>query len=233
MQELAALLRSETQTIHQQVESGVFMTTLLKGQLERSAYVLFLRNLVPIYDELEQGLERHADAPGISPILIRPLFRSPALHRDLELLHGASWRNDLLPVTACLEYVSHLRSLQNTAPARLAAHAYVRYLGDLSGGQMLGKIVARGLKLVDSFPDIVGSGVDFYHFGQADEVVGLAQRFRTGLDEIGKTGTRELLDEAVTAFELHIRLFHELAARCGLLPAENSYAPIKCPGTLG
>ena len=233
MQELAALLRKETHTIHQQVESGVFMTALLKGQLERSAYVLLLRNLEPIYDELEQGLMRHADAPEISPILIRPLFRRPSLHRDLDFLHGASWRSDLLPVTACLNYVNHLRLIQDTAPERLAAHAYVRYLGDLSGGQMLRKIVAHSLKLLDLRSDVAGSGVDFYDFGQAHEVVGLVQRFRAGLDVIGKAGTSELLDEAVTAFELHLGLFHDLALSCGLLPAENSYAPIKRSGTLG
>lgn len=214
MQELAGLLRKETHNIHRRVESGAFMTAMLKGQLEKSAYVLFLRNLEPIYAQLEQCLKRHADAPGISPILMQPLYRLPSIHRDLEFLHGASWRTDVAQLAACSTYIDRLAAIQVSAPGRLVAHAYVRYLGDLSGGQMLKKIVSQSLKLADQ-----SNGVNFYNFGQPQEVIRLVQSFRAGLDLIGESGetTRsDLVDEALIAFELHIGLFHDLALRCGL-----------------
>jgi heme oxygenase (biliverdin-producing, ferredoxin) len=241
MQELAALLRKETHALHRQVESGAFMTALLQGQLEKSAYVMFLRNLEPIYAQLEQCLKRHADAPGISPILMRPLFRLPSLHRDLEFLHGAFWRTDVVQLAACSTYVDRLCAIQVTAPERLVAHAYVRYLGDLSGGQMLQKIVSQSLKLTDQ-----NNGVNFYNFGQPHEVMKLIQSFRTDLNSIGESGeTRrnDLVDEALIAFELHVSLFNDLALRCGLSnapsqglsgnPTESSNPSVQRSGALG
>ena len=220
MHDLAALLRKETHTIHRRVESGVFMTALLKGEIEKSAYVLFLRNLEPIYEALERGLVFHADAPGISPIIVQSLFRLPSLHRDLAFLHGADWRIEVPQLDACSAYVDHLNAIQSTVPARLGAHAYVRYLGDLSGGQMLRKIVSQSLNLGDQ-----NEGVNFYNFGEPPEVVRLVQRFRAGLNLIGEPANTELADEAVTAFELHIGLFDDLALISGLTFAESLSSP--------
>ncbi len=241
MQEFASLLRKETHTLHRQVESGTFMTALLKGQLDKSSYVLFLRNLEPIYAQLEQCLNQHANAPGISPILMRPLFRLPSLHRDLEFLHGACWRTDVEQLAACSTYVDRLCAIRVFAPDRLTAHAYVRYLGDLSGGQMLQKIVSQSLKLTDH-----NNGVNFYNFGQPDEVMELVQSFRTGLNLIGESGeTRrnDLVDEALIAFSLHVSLFNDLALCCGLSntllqalsgdPTEGSNPSVQSSGALG
>lgn len=216
MDDLAALLRKETHIIHKRVERGVFMTALLKGEIEKSAYVLFLRNLEPIYEALERSILFHADAPDISPIIIRSLFRLPSIHRDLAFLHGADWRIEVPQLDACWAYVDHLNAIQRTAPARLAAHAYVRYLGDLSGGQMLRKIVSQSLNLENQ-----NEGVNFYEFGEPPEVARLAQRFRAGLNLIGEPASTELAGEAVTAFELHIGLFDDLALISGLSFAES------------
>jgi heme oxygenase (biliverdin-producing, ferredoxin) len=219
MQELASRLRKETYNAHRSVERSPFMSALLLGQLERSAYVLFLRNLEPIYEALELGLMRHANKPFISLILKQPLLRLSSLHRDLEFFQGSSWRCDLPIVGACSAYVNHLCTLQDKMPQLLIAHAYVRYLGDLSGGQMLQKIVVRSLQLPDT-----DKGIDFYNFGDPYQVAALLSEFRTGLnliEEVG-TGTGEKIDlvsEARFAFELHIQLFDDLAHICGILPA--------------
>lgn len=216
--ELAALLRAETQASHRKVESSVFMAALMGGRLEKPAYTLLLRNLEPIYFELEAGLLRHAAHAGIRPLFHTSLRRLKALHRDLEILHGQSWREELQLVAACSVYVARLQYLQNFAPELLVAHAYVRYLGDLSGGQQLAGIVVRSLGL----PVHEGGnfGVDFYNFGQPDEVLQLSKAFRTGLDTLACDG---IPAEAKLAFELHGDLFEELARRCGLVaPAVNA-----------
>ena len=43
-------------------------------------------------------------------------------------------------------------------PSRLLAHAYVRYLGDLSGGQFIRRRISKAYGLDD------GAGVSFYEF---------------------------------------------------------------------
>ena len=61
------------------------------------------------------------------------------------------------------EYTSRLRALASARdPAPLLAHAYVRYLGDLSGGQVIRRRVARAYGLEDDG----GAGVSFYEFAK-------------------------------------------------------------------
>lgn len=212
--ELAARLRAETHALHKQVESSTFMAELLGGRLTRSAYALMLRNLEPIYFELEAGFLRHAAHPGVRPLFQAPLFRLRALHQDLETLHGDSWRDEVKLLDGSIAYVARLRHLTEFQPELLAAHAYVRYLGDLSGGQMLSGIVARSLGL--SANDGPNWGTDFYNFGDADTVLGLAQAFRSGLAMLTADG---IAAEARLAFEMHFQLFEDLSNCCGLRSA--------------
>lgn len=218
--ELAARLRAETHALHRQVECSIFVAELLGGRLDKAAYSLMLRNLEPIYFELEAGLLRHAASAHIRPVFHPPLFRLQALHRDLERLHGESWGDELELVNGCAAYVARLRHLIEFEPELLAAHAYVRYLGDLSGGQMLGQIVARSLGLRGN--EGGNRGTDFYDFGGTDEVLRLSQVFRSGLAALTAEG---IVEEARLAFEMHSRLFEDLAKCCGL-----PTAPVTAPG---
>ena len=218
--ELAARLKAETHTLHRQVERSTFMAELLGGRLGKAAYVLMLRNLEPIYFELEAGLLRHAANAQVRPVFHPPLFRLQALHRDLGRLHGEFWGDELELVNGCTAYVARLRHLIEFEPELLAAHAYVRYLGDLSGGQMVANIVARSLGLRGN--EGGNWGTDFYDFGGTDEVLRLSQAFRSGLAVLTAEG---IVAEAKLAFEMHGRLFVDLARCCGL-----TTAPITAPG---
>ena len=190
------------------------MAAFLGGKLTQRGYTLLLRNLEPIYRELEAALGCHATHPGIEPLIHPRMFRLPALHRDLETLHGSCWRDELEFLDSSTAYATRLRHLADFQPELLAAHAYVRYLGDLSGGQMLAGIVARSLTL----PNLDGTytGTDFYDFGGTDEVSKLTAAFRSGLDTLPADG---IVAEARLAFELHGQLFDDLANCCGLRAA--------------
>lgn len=189
------------------------MAALLGGRLDTPSYCLLLVNLEPIYRKLEAGLMRNAHHCGITPILFPSLFRSRALQTDLESLSGSSWRDRCRILPASVDYVSHLNVIEEQQPELLAAHAYVRYLGDLSGGQMLKKIVAGSLQLQAGH-----GGTDFYDFGEPAEVARLSQAFRAGLNAL-KSGEC-VVAEALIAFEMHARLFDELAKACGLAPKD-------------
>jgi heme oxygenase (biliverdin-producing, ferredoxin) len=208
---LAAHLRAETRTLHTWVERSAFVSALLAGRLDRYSYALMLRNLEPIYFELEAALVRHATHAAVRPWFAPPLFRVQALHRDLEKLQGELWRDELELLRGCAAYVVRLRYLKEFEPELLVAHAYVRYLGDLSGGQRLAGIVLRSL----DFPvrESTNCGVDFYDFGPPDQVLKLSRDFRIALDTLTGDGVPA---EAKLAFEMHGQLFEELASRCGL-----------------
>ncbi len=203
---LASLLRSATWTLHARAERSGIMPALLRGELERPVYCRLLRNLHALYEALEAALARHADDPLLAPIRDPRLARTAALAADLETLHGPEWPRDLRMADAGLAYVHRLRSIADRDPPLLAAHAYVRYLGDLSGGQLLLDIVRRSMRLSGD------QGVAFYRF-DAGDAPALARRFRIGLDAIPADAATvaRIVGEAQDAFELHVRLFDDLA----------------------
>ena len=88
---LSTLLREDTCAQHARAERSGFIADLLRGRGQHTGYVLLLRNLLPAYRALEQGLERHGASPVFAGLAWPALFRSPALERDLDLLAGPDW----------------------------------------------------------------------------------------------------------------------------------------------
>ena len=103
-------------------------------------------------------------------------------------------------------YVARLDHLSRTRPPLLAAHAYVRYMGDLSGGQILREVVRRGLRLTD------GAGTAFYTFAGDADAEAIKRAFRAALDALPVDDdlAQDIVAEARDSFALHIRLFEEL-----------------------
>lgn len=221
MSSLAARLKAETADMHRQAERGRFMAALLRGEVDRAGYCTYLRSLHVLYGALEPALVRHGAHPLIQPVLDPALARGDALAADLCTLHGESWADELAPQPAALRYAERLERVSGANPGRLLAHAYVRYLGDLSGGQVLRRIVAQAMGL----PGEAGApGTRFYWFGDAARTRELTLAFRSGLEAIDPDATQadEIVDEALGAFGLHQCLFEELSGVCGL--AERPHA---------
>jgi heme oxygenase (biliverdin-producing, ferredoxin) len=143
---------------------------------------------------------------------VAPLARAAALRTDLEALAGAHWPQRIAPAAAAVEYAARVQTLAAQNPALLAAHVYVRYLGDLHGGQLLAKIVARTLALHD------GSGLSFYQLGDAVAVRAHVLALREGLDRCASSAAEagRIVDEARDAFQRHIRLFEQLHPHAGM-----------------
>ncbi len=216
-QSLAERLKSETRALHVGVERSAFMGRLLRGSLARPAYCALLRNLHSIYAALEPAMERHLANPVIAPLVLPGLWRALPLEHDLAALHGPDWRAAFPVAAATRAYVERLHELERTRPALLAAHAYVRYLGDLSGGQVLRGIVSRSIAGADA------GAVAFYDFGDDERTLGLKRSFRSGIESIAvdEGGVSALVDEAAAAFVRHGQLFEEL---------ETAHPGVRGPG---
>ena len=227
---LPTRLRDETRELHTAAERSRFMNTLLRGSMLRPAYCALLRNLHAIYAVLEPALTRHATDPVLAPVLtaaVRPaLWRSATLVADLQQLHGAGWAEAIALQATTERYLQRLHGLSATRPELLLAHAYVRYLGDLSGGQVLSRIVAGSL--AGWTPSMATAAVAFYDFGDAAQTLALTQAFRAGLNavRVDASTADALVAEARLAFELHSALFDDLALACGLVNAEPAQAAL-------
>ena len=202
---LANRLRITTQGMHRTAEQSGLMQRLLRGQVNAAEYAWMLRNLHALYTSLETALDRHASNPEIAPVRISVLYRTAALADDHRQFQGPNWQS--LPLTTAIRnYVARLEEISLTAPALLVAHAYVRYLGDLSGGQLLGKLIRRSFELP------AHAGTAFYDFGDSCQADLLKEQFRNALN--GLPVTTDVADaivrEASAAFERHVALFAEL-----------------------
>ena len=205
---LAERLRLETRELHAEAERSGVMVDLLRGRLARPAYCALLRNLHAIYAALETALRAHRDDPLIGAVQSPELLREAALASDLDLLYGAAWREEIALAPATTAYAERLRELAASGSCALVAHAYVRYLGDLHGGQLLKRRIAAQMG-VDG-----DAGTRFYEFGGDSNILALRQEFRAALAGLQPSAAdgELIVAEARWAFEQHKRLFDELRA---------------------
>ena len=199
---LALALREGTHQAHHDAERGTFVRDLIRGELSRARYLDYLRGLRAIYAALEHALQRHADHPLLGPFLRPELLRGPAIARDLHHLGAA---DHPAPAAACT-YASHLHHLADHAPHLLIAHVYTRYLGDLSGGQLLRRGAARLL-------GTTAPGLEFYDFPAIPDLDAYKRALRLALDACPLTPEQrdEIVHEARRAFADTAALFTALA----------------------
>jgi heme oxygenase len=198
---LAHGLRRATEALHLEAERSGYIRDILRKRASRQGYGLFLRNLQPAYGALERGLQRQADHPALLGFDWPPLLRLQALERDLEALAAGPWRQAFVLLPAAEAYAARIEQVQAEAPQRLLGHAYVRYVGDLSGGQIVKAILARA-------PGLAADMLRFYDFPDIDDAEAFKRRFRAALDRVGEAAHdgAAIIDEALIAFRLNIEV---------------------------
>ena len=180
---------------------------LLQGTATQRGYALFLANQWPIYDALERGLTAHRDTPGIGELADVSVYRAAPLESDLRAIAGSTWRTELPSLPAADRYARRIVSCAADAGELLIAHAYVRYLGDLSGGRILKSVLRRTLQLNDE-------SLRFYDFPGTADIDALRLRYRAAIDRAGNSlvDAEAVSNEAAIAFELSIELSQAVAA---------------------
>lgn len=201
MSDLAARLRAETQALHTEAERSGYVQKILKKQASQKGYALFLRNLQPAYQALERNLSSHIEHPILGLFGWPELFRREAIDGDLTALAGRSWLDTLPTLPAGAAYAARIDDVAATAPVRLIGHAYVRYIGDLSGGQIV-------KALLTTSPGLTADMLTFYDFPGIADAGAYKHEFRLALDRAGVLSGEEeaIVDEALTAFRLNIDL---------------------------
>lgn len=203
---LALKLKEGTSGNHDAAEQAGFIRCFAKGVLERNTYVRHLEDFYFIYMAMEEALEKNAQDPVISKIYFPDIFRKTTLEKDLEFFHGKDWKSKITLSESGKKYVGHIKSISETKPYLLVAHSYVRYLGDLSGGQILKKIAGKALGLAGI------EGVEFYEFPKLENVNEFKKQYRTTLDSLPLNDLQEeeILQEARLVFDLNQAVFKEL-----------------------
>ena len=226
---LAERLKKGTEDAHAEAENVSFVRLLLAGKAPLESYVCLVAALRRIYAALEAA----ADACRGSCAAVEAvsdggradaLRRAPALERDLAyyrakdpaLVARAEAFAAHSPATEA--YVAHLARFEAKPPEdqeSLVSHLYTRYLGDLSGGQILRRAVVRAYDLAPEEGTTLDAseGVTFYDFakiGSATKLRRFKDAYRNALDALDVESPNAVVDEAVSAFRRNTALLKEL-----------------------
>lgn len=203
---LSALLRTRTTSDHRAAEGSGFPTALVRGEVPLEAYVDMLAQHRYAYEVLERVRALHLADPDVGPFLDARLLRSASLDADLQDLAGADWRAAHPPSPATLDYCERLEATAADPVAHLAHH-YTRYLGDLSGGQFIGKVAARTYGLHD------GHGGRFATFEEIEDAAAYRDAYRDRLDALRWTADQQeaLLAAVHQAYACNEAVFDDLA----------------------
>lgn len=200
-------LRERSRTAHSGSEHAGFMDDLMRGNGTREDYVALVAQHWFIYEALEGAEARMKESPIAAPFLSDKLTRLPALEADLEFLIGSDWRSQITPLPTTVRYVDRIREVGATWPGGFVAHHYTRYLGDLSGGLFIGKLMARQFGFDTN-------GIGFYIFAEIGDPASFKDVYRTQLDAAGwdDEERERVIDEVLAAYQFNTDLFIDLAA---------------------
>ena len=202
----AKRLRAGTAQAHRFAESTNFVKGLLKGMMSFASFANMQAGMYLVYEALETELERHKDHPLVGSVYFPELSRMASLEQDLEFLYGEDWKSKIRSTPARQEYVERIHWLGDNDPGLLVAHSYTRYLGDLSGGQVISKIARRSLGLENR------DGLRFFDFDEIDDSKTFKNEYRNRLNQLALSDDLavEVIEEAKQVFALNQRLFEEL-----------------------
>lgn len=200
---LSAAMREGSMAEHRAAEDSAFMSELLAGRVNEQGYADYLLRLRTVYAAMEETVRANADDPVVAAVADPALERLAAIDADLDhWLPGGPRTVDSPAAAAYRERVLAAGAWSGL----LAAHHYTRYLGDLSGGQAIGRILDRTFELD-------GRGIAFYDFPEIEKPKLYKDGYRARLDGLGlgDDDVARVVDEVKVAFRLNQAVFAELA----------------------
>ena len=205
---LAGQLREGTKKSHTMAENTGFVACFLKGVVEKTSYRKLISDLYFVYKAMEEEIDRlvQEDHPVIKYIGFKELFRRQTLEKDLEFYYGNNWLDQIKISESAQSYVNRIRLVANESPELLVGHHYTRYIGDLSGGQILKKIAKKALNLRGD------DGLNFYEFKLIEDEKLFKKSYSETLNKlpIDQKIADNIIEEANEAFAYNMKMFREL-----------------------
>ena len=203
---LAQQLREGTTKSHSMAENVSFVKSFLGGVVDKKSYRKLVANLFFVYVAIEEELEKNKNHEVLSSLYFPELYRRVSLIEDLHYYYGENWHNNIKPSSATEAYVNRIHNIGENQPELLIAHAYTRYMGDLSGGQILKKIAQNAMQLPGE------AGTSFYNFIEIKDDNKFKTVYRDALNNLPLTDLQiqQIIAEANTAFNLNMKVFQEL-----------------------
>ncbi|WGD37268.1 biliverdin-producing heme oxygenase [Lysinibacter sp. HNR] len=200
------ILRERTKSGHRDTSGAGFMDDLISGRGTREDYVALVKQYYFIYEALENATERMKNDPVAAAFITSKLTRLPALKADLEFLIGEDWLEQIEALPSTRAYVERIREVGATWSGGFIAHHYIRYLGDLSGGQIIRTLMKRQFGFETN-------GVGFYLFDEIAKPKQFKDTYKEQLDAVDwdEAERDRVIDEVILAYEFNGLVFDDLA----------------------
>ena len=207
---LAKDLKVGTKRSHTAAENTKFVASFLRGVVDEDSYKTLMRDFYFVYSAIEEEMQRLEDDGFLSAINFPELNRVEAIKKDLRYYYGPNWSTVIKPSEACIRYVERIHEVADSnEPYLLVGHHYTRYLGDLSGGQILKNIAEKALDLPKD------TGLAFYEF---PDIFSSAMKkqfkktYKKALDDLplDESQRNAIITEANYAFRLNMYMFDEI-----------------------
>ncbi|MDJ0724274.1 MAG: biliverdin-producing heme oxygenase [Prochloraceae cyanobacterium] len=222
---LASKLRQSTGKAHTMAENSAFMKCFQKGVIKQETFRKFSACLYFIYSALEAEVKRHKDDDVIGLIHFPEIERKQNLEEDLKFYYGENWREEIKIIPECQEFVDRIHEVANNDLPLLVAHSYVRYMGDLSGGQALKNLARSFMGLPED------KGTRFYEFDALNSIEAIKEfktKYRNALDSlpVDEVTAQRIADEAIRVFTLNMNTMHGLEDEVKASVDEQTFAQI-------
>ncbi|MFF3312275.1 heme oxygenase (biliverdin-producing) [Streptomyces sp. NPDC002952] len=203
----SSLIRTASHEQHTEAETSSFMGDLLGGRLGVDAYARYTEQLWFVYEALEAEAGRLESDPVAGPFVRPELLRRPALERDLAHLRGPGWRATLGALPETRAYAARVAECARRWPGGYVAHHYTRYLGDLSGGQIIRGKAERTWGFARK-----GDGVRFYVFEDITNPAAFKRGYRELQDAlpVDDLEKQRIVAECRRAFAMNTAVFRAL-----------------------
>ena len=204
--DFAKQIKEGTKKSHSAAENTSFVKSFLKGVVNKESYRGLISDFYFVYSALEEEVTKLKDHPVVGSLDLPELRRKLALEMDVRYYYGPIWRSLIKPSEACERYVNRIREVAKNEPELLVGHHYTRYLGDLSGGQILKGIAEKAMELGN------GEGLKFYEFQNIEDSKTYKQGYREKLNNlpIDQHQADAIIVEANYAFRLNMYMFDTL-----------------------
>lgn len=197
-------IKASSDAAHAEAENAPFISSLMDGSLGQQSYRDYLAALLPIYQNMEALLQQRTGSELLGYFDHRALDRADLLAHDISVLSARLDSN--LVGTSLASVRKYLERLTpDISDARLLAHHYIRYLGDLSGGQAIARLISRHYSIADD-------ALTFYNFKNIGDAVFYKKRYRDLLNLVPFTADEksEFLDEVSYLYRFSTEIFIEL-----------------------
>ncbi|MDI2125273.1 heme oxygenase (biliverdin-producing) [Yinghuangia seranimata] len=202
----SATIRRRSWSGHQSAEGEGFLDVLMRGGLTREAYTAMVAQHYWAYEVLEQASAVMRGNDVAAPFCPETLDRMAALEADLAFLAGDGWRETYPASASTVRYIERIKEKCFDWPGGFVAHHYTRYLGDMSGGQHIAKVMRRHFGLTGH------DGTEFYNFEAVGDLDAFKTAYRTALDTApwDDEERESIIQEVLYAYEVNGAVLREL-----------------------